>query len=53
MKDRIFHWVRLSDVDDWLKCGWVMVPANGPAHHHDYSFLMEWLCDCQMRKPNR
>ncbi len=53
MRDRIFHWVRHTELSDWLLCGWVIAPVNGPMHHHDYSFLCEWLCDCKMRRPNR
>jgi hypothetical protein len=53
MKTRTVHWVRLRDIEQWLACGWVLVPANAPVHHHDYAFLMEWLCDCQPIIPEK
>lgn len=48
---RTFHWVRHQQIEDWLRCGWVIAPCNAPMHHHEYSFLCEWLCDCEMVKP--
>jgi hypothetical protein len=50
MRDRIFHWVRHEALNDWFLCGWVFAMFD-PMHHHSYSFMMEWLCDCPMRKP--
>jgi hypothetical protein len=47
-EERTVRWVRLRDIEKWLACGWVLVPANAPIHHHDYAFLMEWLCDCPL-----
>jgi hypothetical protein len=53
VKDRIFHWAKLHELGDWLACGWVFAATNAPMHHHDYSFMMEWLCDCKMVRPVR
>jgi hypothetical protein len=53
VRDRIFHWAKLHETDKWLACGWVFVPANAAIHHHDYSFLMEWLCECPIARPIR
>lgn len=53
MRDRLFHWAKLEDLNDWLLCGWVFAPCNDAMHHHDYSFMMEWLCDCPMRRPQK
>lgn len=48
---RTFHWFRHHQIASALKLGWVLVPCNGPMHHHEYSFLCEWLCDCEVALP--
>lgn len=53
MRDRVFHWAKLNELSDWLLVGWVLAPSNGVMHHHDYSFMCEWLCDCKMVRPGR
>ena len=50
-RDRIFHYVTLDRVPDWLRCGWVVAKPNAVMHHHHYGFVLEWLCDCKMVKP--
>jgi hypothetical protein len=52
MRDRIFHWARHANVNDWLLCGWILTPCE-PMHHHEYSFMVEWLCDCKMPRPGQ
>jgi hypothetical protein len=47
MSERIFHWVRHHELADWLACGWCVAKFNAPMHHHEYSLLCEWLCDCK------
>lgn len=50
-RDRIFHWVRLHELADWLACGWYVTRPSTMMHHHEYGFFCEWLCDCRMTKP--
>jgi len=47
----IFHWAKLHQLSDWLDCGWMVARCNGPMHHHEYSLLCVWLCDCKMVRP--
>lgn len=47
----IFHWARHHQLTDWLACGWMVARPNAPMHHHEYSFLCVWLCDCLMAMP--
>lgn len=42
----LYHKIR-----DYLACGWMVVIPNAPMHHHQYSVLMEWRCDCNMPRP--
>jgi hypothetical protein len=51
MRDRLFHYVTYDRVADWLSCGWLIVPANAPMHHHHYGLVLEWLCDCRIARP--
>ena len=51
VRERTFHWARIGEIDKWLACGWVVARSNIAMHHQEYSLLMEWLCDCPMRKP--
>jgi hypothetical protein len=45
---RIFQWFRHAEIDDALRMGWVFAPCSGAMHHHTYSFMFEWLCDCDV-----
>lgn len=49
--DRWFHYVRLGDLADWLKCGWMPTPALVDTHHGFYAVLCEWPCACPMARP--
>jgi hypothetical protein len=49
---RTFKWVRIAKLDDWLSCGWIVSVPNAPMHHHLYSLLCEWLCDCKIVMPD-
>ena len=51
MRCRWFHYVRLGDLADWLKCGWLPRPALVNTHHGFYAVLCEWPCGCQMARP--
>lgn len=50
---RTFQWFRHHEIPDALRLGWIIARPNGPMHHHDYSFLCEWLCDCPPVRPRR
>lgn len=49
--NRVFQWVRIGELNDWLSCGWIVSKPNAPMHHHEYSFLCEWLCNCKIKRP--
>ena len=51
MKSTFFRFVRHADVLAYLKCGWVVRPALNGTHHGEWSVLMEWLCDCELKQP--
>lgn len=46
----ILHYVRIPDIADWLRLGWVDTgPLPGP--HGHYSHGLEWLCSCAPAYP--
>jgi hypothetical protein len=47
----IFRYVRLHDVERWMRCGWLPLDGLDGTHHGHWSVLMAWLCDCPMREP--
>lgn len=49
----IFMWVRHSHIEDFLRVGWIIAKVNAPMHHHEYSFMCQWLCDCNPAIPRR
>lgn len=53
MKATFFRFVRHADVLVYLKCGWVARPALNGTHHGEWSVLMEWLCDCELKQPKQ
>jgi hypothetical protein len=48
---RTFHYVRHSELADWLRCGWLAHDSLNDTHHGQYSSLCEWICDCEMVRP--
>jgi len=46
----IFHLVLHRHVADFLACGWV-VRADLGDYHGQFAVMMQWLCDCPIRKP--
>lgn len=48
---KTFHYVRHSEVADWLRCGWIAYGCLRGIHHGEYAVLCEWLCDCPMARP--
>lgn len=53
MKISIFRFVRHEQAADYLKSGWVARPALNGTHHGEWSVLMEWLCDCELKQPKQ
>lgn len=51
IRERIFHYITIDRLDDWLALGWLAVPQNAPMHHNFYGLIVEWRCDCKMVKP--
>lgn len=50
-RDRLFHYVRIAEVERWLAVGWYAHPSLQGSVHGLYSCLLEWLCDCEPRYP--
>ena len=48
---RTFHYASIYDLDDWLNLGWIVTRPNAVMHHHVYSLVLEWLCDCKIARP--
>jgi hypothetical protein len=48
---RTFHWARHHALIDWMRLGWIITKPNGVMHHHEYSLLVEWLCECKPIRP--
>lgn len=53
MSEQIFHFVRKTEAEDWLRLGWLPLNCLEGTGHGDWSILMQWLCDCPMVKPKR
>lgn len=51
MIERSFHYVTYARVEDWLRCGWMVVIPNASMHHHHYGVMVEWRCNCKMPRP--
>jgi hypothetical protein len=52
-RTKLFHFVRLPDVPDWLRCGWIAYPSLQGCGHGEWSALCEWLCECRAPFPNK
>ncbi len=48
MKARALKFVRYSQIEDFLRLGWVVMIPNAPMHHHAYGIEMRWVCDCKI-----
>ena len=48
---RTFHLVRIPDVSEWLRLGWIARPSLEGTRHGEWSALCEWLCACPMARP--
>lgn len=51
-RDRLFHYVRISEVERWLACGWMAHASLDGCHHGNWSVLMERFCDCEPSQPD-
>jgi hypothetical protein len=47
----IVKYVGIHDIDAHLALGWLAIPETSYCHHHDYSILMRWICQCPIREP--
>lgn len=47
----IFKWARHEQIESYLRSGWIIAKVNAPMHHHEYSFLCQWLCKCEPNVP--
>ena len=52
MMEKVFKYVSWSDLDDFLRCGWLPIADLGMPHGQ-WSFLCEWRCRCAMPLPNK
>lgn len=51
MKERTFRYVRCTDLEAWLRAGWLVV-----GHYRSFgssfdSFILEWKCTCPLGVP--
>jgi hypothetical protein len=44
----IFCYAIHERVPDYLRCGWLALPALEGTHHGFYAVLMAWLCQCKI-----
>ena len=51
-KPRYLRFLRLSELDDWLNLGWLVIDSL-PGPHCHWSVLGEWRCDCRMPELRR
>ena len=54
MNEQIVAYVRIPDIDDHLKMGWLYLTDLLGTPHGEWSVLMEWKCPCpipQLKKP--
>jgi hypothetical protein len=49
-REGTYRYARISQAEDWLRLGWVVVADLGPAHGQ-WSVLAYWPCDCKARVP--
>lgn len=49
--DGIYHYIRLSLMDDALKLGWLPTRALEGTHHGYHAVLCLWICRCKMVVP--
>jgi hypothetical protein len=45
---RAFKFVRFADVEDHLRCGWMLSIPNAPAHHEVYGIVLKLVCECRI-----
>jgi hypothetical protein len=50
-RERIFHYATWSQLDDYLRLGWLPVADLGQPHGQ-WATLCEWLCDCPALCPD-
>ncbi len=46
MNARALKFVRLADIQNHLRRGWIAMIPNAPMHHHHYGIELAWLCEC-------
>ena len=44
----ILKFVRYSQIEDFLRLGWMVMIPNAPMHHHHYGIEMKFICDCKL-----
>jgi hypothetical protein len=47
------RWVKIRDVMDHLKLGWIALPSLNGIHHGMDSVHCAWLCECEPAYPKR
>lgn len=52
-KEQILHLVRIDDVPDFEKCGWVKTGSSLGGYHDTQGVLMQWPHGEPLRKPQR
>lgn len=47
----IHRWVRVTEVMDYLRLGWLALPTLDGTPHGRWSVHVCWLCECDPIKP--
>lgn len=53
MTERWYLFIRLVDMPDMLRLGWLPLPGLQGSPHGNWSVLAEWVCSCGRRPPCR
>ena len=51
-RDQIVHYASFHNLVDWLRLGWVVKEPNCSNMYLDrYGTVVEWLCECPIKRP--
>ena len=45
---RAYKFVPFRSVEDHMRLGWMIAFPSKVSHHHYYSVVLQWICDCQI-----
>ncbi len=50
---RILAYVRHTQIDGYLREGWMVLDTFADCYHGQFAVLMGWPCECDVRLPKR